>query len=373
MTLILLNKPFGVICQFSREGKHPTLADFVRVPDVYPAGRLDTDSEGLVLLTDDGILQARISAPKSKTAKHYWVQVEGTPDQAALEALNGGIDLGDFVTRPAQVRVIDEPPGLWPRNPPIRYRAAIPTTWLEVVISEGKNRQVRRMTAGVGHPTLRLIRHRIGDYALEDTAPGQWRELQAPASSVRRTAGERPRPAPNAAARANARSWTKARAAGDAKKVARAQSRGAGEPREEERDFRPAPKRAAAPGAPKTGTPRSGVTRAGSARSAGTGAGRTRAAGAGAARSGAETRTGAGSGRAGGSRTGSGGAGAARAGASQTGVPRTAAPRGGPKSGPRSGTPASPRPAKSPAQKRSPLRRSTTAGKVNSRPARRKP
>jgi 23S rRNA pseudouridine2457 synthase len=173
VALYLFNKPYGVICQFSRDGDKPTLADFVRVPDIYPAGRLDTDSEGLLLLTDDGALQHRISDPKAKLPKHYWVQVEGVPDQAALEALAAGVDLGDFVTRPGEARAIEEPAGLWPRDPPIRYRAAIPTSWIELVITEGKNRQVRRMTAKVGYPTLRLIRHRIGPHSLEDLAPAK--------------------------------------------------------------------------------------------------------------------------------------------------------------------------------------------------------
>lgn len=175
MTLILFNKPFGTICQFTRDGDRPTLADFVAVPAVYPAGRLDTDSEGLLLLTDDGALQARISHPRAKLPKHYWVQVEGEPTDAALRALTAGVDLGDFRTRPASARRIAEPPDLWPRTPPIRYRAAIPTAWLDIAITEGKNRQVRRMTAKVGFPTLRLIRHRIGPYGIEGLAPGEWR------------------------------------------------------------------------------------------------------------------------------------------------------------------------------------------------------
>ena len=180
MTLILFNKPFGVVCQFSGDGSRPTLADFIRVPAVYPAGRLDTDSEGLLLLTDDGALQARISHPRAELAKHYWVQVEGVPEAPALRALAAGVDLGDFVTRPAGAARIAEPAQLWPRVPPIRYRAAIPTAWLEIAITEGKNRQVRRMTAKVGYPTLRLIRHRIGPYDLAGLAPGQWREVESP-------------------------------------------------------------------------------------------------------------------------------------------------------------------------------------------------
>ena len=178
--LLAFNKPHGVLCQFSRDGERPTLKDFIAVPEVYPAGRLDTDSEGLLLLTDDGRLQARIADPRHKLEKTYWAQVEGTPDEAALAALRGGLDLGDFTTRPARARIIAEPPGLWPRDPPIRYRAAIPTAWLEIAIHEGRNRQVRRMTAKVGLPTLRLIRARIGLWDLHGLPPGAWREI-APA------------------------------------------------------------------------------------------------------------------------------------------------------------------------------------------------
>ncbi|HUW51020.1 MAG TPA: rRNA large subunit pseudouridine synthase E [Sulfuricella sp.] len=175
--LILFNKPFGVITQFSSDGKHATLKDFIPLPGVYPAGRLDTDSEGLLILTDDGPLQHRISDPRHKLPKTYWVQVEGIPDEAALERLRHGVDLNDFVTRPAQARVIDEPDELWPRTPPIRFRKNIPTSWIELVIQEGKNRQVRRMTAKIGMPTLRLIRWRIGDWDLDGLAPGEWREI----------------------------------------------------------------------------------------------------------------------------------------------------------------------------------------------------
>ena len=183
-TLILLNKPYGVICQFTPSPPHRCLADLIDRPGVYPAGRLDTDSEGLLLLTDHGPWQARIADPKHKLSKTYWVQVEGEPDDAALDALRAGVDLGDFVTLPAEVRRIDEPAGLWPRTPPIRYRASIPTAWLELTIREGKNRQVRRMTAKVGHPTLRLIRARIGEFSLDALQPGDWRlattaEIQA--------------------------------------------------------------------------------------------------------------------------------------------------------------------------------------------------
>ena len=178
--LILLNKPYGVICQFSPSPPHQCLADYVPVKDVYPAGRLDTDSEGLLLLTDDGGLQHRITDPRAGQWKTYWAQVEGTPDVERLAPLLHGVDLGDFVTRPAQVRVMDEPAVLWPRNPPIRERAAIPTHWLEIRIHEGKNRQIRRMTAKVGFPTLRLIRYGIGDWTLDGLAPGQWQATPVP-------------------------------------------------------------------------------------------------------------------------------------------------------------------------------------------------
>jgi 23S rRNA pseudouridine2457 synthase len=174
--LLLFNKPYGVICQFSLHEKHQTLADYIAVPGVYPAGRLDTDSEGLLILTDDGTLQHRLSHPKHKEIKTYWVQVEGVPKAEDLAPLLKGVDLGDFVTKPAQVSIISVPANLWPRNPPIRERKAIPTTWLEVKISEGKNRQVRRMTAKVGFPTLRLIRYAIGNYTLDNLPLGAWRE-----------------------------------------------------------------------------------------------------------------------------------------------------------------------------------------------------
>ena len=177
--ILLFNKPFGVICQFSRDGVHPTLADYIALPDFYPAGRLDTDSEGLLVLTDDGQLQHRITDPKHKLPKTYWVQVEGVPDEAALEKLRRGVKLSDFTTQPAEARLIDEPASLWPRNPPIRSRKNIPTSWLELTIREGKNRQVRRMTAAVGLPTLRLIRYRIGEWTLSGLEPGKWR-LESP-------------------------------------------------------------------------------------------------------------------------------------------------------------------------------------------------
>jgi 23S rRNA pseudouridine2457 synthase len=175
--LIALNKPFGVACKFSAEPNRQTLADYIGIKNVYPAGRLDTDSEGLVLLTDDGPLQARITEPRHKLTKTYWAQVEGNPSPEAIERLRQGIDLGDFTTQPALARLMDEPAGLWPRQPPIRYRAKIPTTWLEIQIHEGKNRQVRRMTARVGSPTLRLIRAAIGEVHLGALAPGMWREI----------------------------------------------------------------------------------------------------------------------------------------------------------------------------------------------------
>jgi 23S rRNA pseudouridine2457 synthase len=179
--LVAFNKPFGVICKFSPEPGKPTLADFLRIPKIYPAGRLDTDSEGLLLLTDDGALQARIANPRHKLAKVYWTQVEGVPTDAALEALRKGVDLGDFVAQPASARLFDEPANLWPREPPIRFRASIPTSWLEITLREGKNRQVRRMTARAGFPTLRLVRASIGRVGLDGLAPGEWREIDTTA------------------------------------------------------------------------------------------------------------------------------------------------------------------------------------------------
>jgi len=176
--LIAFNKPFGVICKFSPEPGRPTLADFIKIPNVYPAGRLDTDSEGLLLLTDDGALQMRISDPGHKLPKTYWAQVEGLPDEAALAALRNGVKLSDFFTKPADARLIEEPANLWVRDPPIRYRAKIPTSWIEVTLREGKNRQVRRMTAHVGFPTLRLVRAAIGRMSVAGVAPGTWREIE---------------------------------------------------------------------------------------------------------------------------------------------------------------------------------------------------
>ena len=180
--LILFNKPYGVLSQFSDRtgeqggGARATLSDHLAIPGVYPAGRLDRDSEGLLLLTNDGRLQARIADPRFKLAKTYLVQVEGEPDEAALERLRAGVALTDGLTRPAQARRI-APPELWPRDPPVRFRKSVPDCWIELTLREGRNRQVRRMTAAVGHPTLRLVRWRIGDWTLDGLAPGAWREV----------------------------------------------------------------------------------------------------------------------------------------------------------------------------------------------------
>jgi 23S rRNA pseudouridine2457 synthase len=184
--LILFNKPYLILCQFTDAEGRPTLANYVPVKGVYPAGRLDYDSEGLVLLTDDGRLQARISDPQNKLPKTYWVQVEGIPTDEALEKLARGVMLNDGPTRPAQVKRMDEPnPStgsgqvLWPRNPPIRFRKEIPTSWLELVITEGRKRQVRRMTAAVGFPTLRLVRVAVGDWKLGSLKPGEWMKVMS--------------------------------------------------------------------------------------------------------------------------------------------------------------------------------------------------
>jgi len=178
-SVILLNKPHGVLCQFSASSGKRTLADCLELPDVYPAGRLDADTEGLVVLTADGRLQARITDPRHKLWKIYCVQVEGEPSPSQLEALRKGVDLGDFVTRPSRVRAIDTPDWLWPRVPPVRFRKHVPTAWIELALREGRNRQVRRMTAAVGIPTLRLIRWAVGDWTLAGLPPGQWRTAPA--------------------------------------------------------------------------------------------------------------------------------------------------------------------------------------------------
>ena len=186
--LILLNKPYGVVCQFTGEDARPTLKDFVDVPRVYPAGRLDTDSEGLLVLTDDGKVQASISDPRAKVAKVYRVQVEGVPTDEAIARLAAGVELNDGMTRPARARRIEPPENLWPRDPPIRVRRHIPDSWIELEISEGRNRQVRRMTAAVGLPTLRLVRWRVGPWSVEGLEPGQWREGDASSLQKHRTA-----------------------------------------------------------------------------------------------------------------------------------------------------------------------------------------
>lgn len=180
--LILFNKPYRVLCQFSGGGPgRLTLASHIDIPGVYPAGRLDYDSEGLLLLTDWGALQHVISEPRHTMPKTYYVQVEGAPDRRALDRLRRGVRLQDGMTLPAEARLI-EPPGIWPRTPPIRYRKTIPTAWLALTIAEGKNRQIRRMTAAVGHPTLRLIRIRVGPWELGALLPGEWREGNIPSS-----------------------------------------------------------------------------------------------------------------------------------------------------------------------------------------------
>lgn len=177
MTTILLNKPMNVLSQFTSEGGHRSLRDFVPVKDVYAAGRLDRDSEGLLVLTDDGALQHRIASPKFKAPKVYWVLVERVPDEAALESLRRGVDLKDGKTRPADVMRMDPPADLWERDPPVRVRKTVEDCWLSITIREGRNRQVRRMAAAVGHPCLRLIRYSVGDWTLEGLDPGEWIEV----------------------------------------------------------------------------------------------------------------------------------------------------------------------------------------------------
>lgn len=176
--IVVFNKPYGVLSQFTPEGRWQALDAFIPVKNVYVAGRLDADSEGLLLLTDDGKLQSRIAEPRYKLEKTYWAQVEGEPSEVDLERLRGGIQLSDFTTQAAQIRLIDTPAELWPRDPPIRFRQSIPTRWLELRISEGKNRQVRRMTAAIGYPTLRLIRAGIGRLTLDGLAPATWRTFE---------------------------------------------------------------------------------------------------------------------------------------------------------------------------------------------------
>jgi len=177
--LILFNKPFRVLCKFTDRAGRPTLADYITLPEIYPAGRLDYDSEGLVLLTSVGRLQGWISHPRYKLPKTYWAQVEGVPDRGVLQHLAAGVELKDGMTAPARARLMD-PPALWPRVPPIRERQRIPTSWIELTLTEGRNRQVRRMTAAVGHPTLRLIRQTVGPWVLGALAPGEWRQVRCP-------------------------------------------------------------------------------------------------------------------------------------------------------------------------------------------------
>ena len=199
--LILLNKPYDMLCQFTDRGSEgsprATLSDVVKVAGVYPAGRLDRDSEGLLILTDDGGLQARISDPKHKMEKSYWVQVEGHVTEDALTALRAGVMLNDGMTRPAKAEAIAAPEGLWPRIPPVRFRKSVPDSWLKLTIAECRNRQVRRMTAAVGLPTLRLIRVQIGDWTLEGLAPGEWRfATPPPPEPVTPFATKGPKPGP---------------------------------------------------------------------------------------------------------------------------------------------------------------------------------
>ncbi|PSV48496.1 pseudouridine synthase [Photobacterium indicum] len=182
--IILFNKPFNVLTQFSGEPGDKTLADYISIKDIYPAGRLDKDSEGLLVLTNDGILQARLTQPQSKQPKTYWVQVEGSPSDDDLEQLRKGVTLKDGLTLPADIERMEQPV-IWDRTPPIRERKNIPTTWLALTLREGRNRQVRRMTAHIGFPTLRLIRYKMADWTVDDLAPGEWREVTLPETRTR--------------------------------------------------------------------------------------------------------------------------------------------------------------------------------------------